>query len=555
VWWRDVSAINLGGQQITDALYYSAGRLVAGYFTVSIPNAQSTWPGYGVGDEPTAPNVFTPLTNVQAANFLLAIAEWDKIIAPNFLTTNDNTAPGAIRVGFSSSSELDDNTSAYAYTNDQLKYTSDNRTYDIWLNDDYISNTYDPTTSGFSTFLHELGHVLGLDHPFPGPNGSANPLPVQYDTRYYTVMAYDYPSASVLTTWFAGADGKPTNFTRFVAPTTPMVLDIYVAQNIYGADPTTAVGDTVYGFDQSAPTMKTIYDSGGVDTIDLGDHSRASLIDLNPGHYSSIDIYPVAQQIAAAEALFPAYVWGVAQFPDAFTWEDNLGIAYSTTIENVRAGSNNDTIQGNDAANNISGGGGNDSVSSGLGADTIDGGSGDNYLRGDDGNDSISGGTGFDDINGNKGDDTGSGGDGADWVVGGKDNDLLFGEAGNDLVYGNLGNDTCEGGDGDDIVRGGQGDDIVRGGNGGDYVSGDKGDDTVTGGAGADLFHTFGDAGIDRVTDFSAAEGDRVQLDPGTQYTLSQSGADTVISMTGGGQMILVGVQLSALPADWIFGA
>jgi Ca2+-binding RTX toxin-like protein len=64
------------------------------------------------------------------------------------------------------------------------------------------------------------------------------------------------------------------------------------------------------------------------------------------------------------------------------------------------------------------------------------------------------------------------------------------------------------------VVRGGQDDDIVRGGAGDDFVSGDRGADTVAGGSGADLFHTFGDAGLDRVTDFSLAEGDRVMLDP-----------------------------------------
>jgi hypothetical protein len=78
---------------------------------------------------------------------------------------------------------------------------------------------------------------------------------------------------------------------------------------------------------------------------------------------------------------------------------------------------------------------------------------------------------------------------------------------------------------------------------------------TVTGGAGADIFHTFGDAGIDRVTDFSLAQGDRVQLDPGTVFTVSQSGADTLITMVGGAQMILLGVQLSTLTPGWIFGA
>ena len=188
-----------------------------------------------------------------------------------------------------------------------------------------------------------------------------------------------------------------------------------------------------------------------------------------------------------------------------------------------------------------------------AGNDTLIGTTVVDYLRGDDGNDSISGGSLFDDANGNMGADTIHGNDGDDYSVGGKDDDVLFGDNGADIVWGNLGDDTCDGGDGNDQVRGGQGNDSVAGGAGDDFVSGDRGNDTISGGAGADLFHGSQDAGIDRVLDFSLAQGDRVQLDPGTTYTLSQVGADTVIDMGGGHQMILVGVQLSMLPDGWIF--
>ena len=163
------------------------------------------------------------------------------------------------------------------------------------------------------------------------------------------------------------------------------------------------------------------------------------------------------------------------------------------------------------------------------------------------------GGPAFDDINGNQGNDTAHGNSGDDWVVGGKDSDQLFGDSGDDIVWGNLGNDTLDGGTGADQVRGGQGDDVVNGGDGNDFVSGDRGNDTITGGAGADNFHGSQDAGIDRVLDFSLAEGDKVMLDPGTTFTVSQVGADTVIDMGGGHQMILVGVLMSSLPAGTIF--
>ena len=198
---------------------------------------------------------------------------------------------------------------------------------------------------------------------------------------------------------------------------------------------------------------------------------------------------------------------------------------------------------------------GQQTIQGGIGADTIAGGSGQTYLRGGDGGDVITGGSGFDDANGNMGADTIHGNAGDDYSVGGKDNDVLFGDAGNDIVWGNLGADTCDGGDGNDQCRGGQGDDSVTGGAGNDFISGDRGNDTVAGGAGADIFHTSQDAGIDRVLDFNLAEGDRVQVDPGTTFAVSQQGADTVIDLGSGNQMILVGVSMSTLTGTWIFGA
>ena len=118
-----------------------------------------------------------------------------------------------------------------------------------------------------------------------------------------------------------------------------------------------------------------------------------------------------------------------------------------------------------------------------------------------------------------------------------------------------MGSDTVFGGAGNDIIRGGQGSDLVQGGAGDDWLSGDRGDDVVTGGAGADVFHTFGDNGTDVVTDFNYAEGDRVQVDPGTSYTFKQDGDNVDIQMVGGGVMVLQHVQLSMLGSDWIFAA
>jgi Ca2+-binding RTX toxin-like protein len=229
----------------------------------------------------------------------------------------------------------------------------------------------------------------------------------------------------------------------------------------------------------------------------------------------------------------------------------------SPYADSFKTGASGAYLFGGGGSDSLSGLAGNDTLAGGTGDDTITDTSGSTYLRGDDGNDSVQGGSGFDDINGNKGNDTLNGGVGGDdWLVGGQGSDLITaGHVGGNILYGNIGNDTLNGDAGGEILRGGQDDDVIYGGAGDDWLSGDRGNDVVTGGSGADIFHTFGDAGGDRVLDFRYAEGDRLQLDPGTSYTVTQVGGDTVINMTGGGQMILVGVQLSSLPTGWIFGA
>ena len=46
--------------------------------------------------------------------------------------------------------------------------------------------------------------------------------------------------------------------------------------------------------------------------------------------------------------------------------------------------------------------------------------------------------------------------------------------------------------------------------------------------------------------------GDRVLVSEGATWTVSQQGADVVIDLTGGGKMILVGVQMATLTDGWI---
>lgn len=253
--------------------------------------------------------------------------------------------------------------------------------------------------------------------------------------------------------------------------------------------------------------------------------------------------------------------------------------AMPTALSTVLAGA--DTIVDGFTHAILRGYAGNDEMHGSAGADTLYGGTGDDTLttdfygsmtiqdgrsfqRGEEGNDSLVGGAHFDDLHGNQGNDTLRGSEGDDWVVGGKDNDVLYGDnsrylggvmqgPGADVIYGNMGSDTCYGGGGNDVIRGGQDSDLVFGEAGDDWISGDRGSDTMTGGDGADTFYVFAGSGLDQITDFSVAQGDRIQFEPGLAYTISQQGADTLIETATGERVLLTGVESSSLIGAWSF--
>lgn len=105
--------------------------------------------------------------------------------------------------------------------------------------------------------------------------------------------------------------------------------------------------------------------------------------------------------------------------------------------------------------------------------------------------------------------------------------DLIDVGDGNDKVHAGAGNDTILGGAGHDELGGGGGDDVLVGG---------EGYDDLTGGSGADTF-VFADAdalpgaSVDRILDFSRAQGDRIDL--------SAFGSFSLVDALGGNAMEL----------------
>ncbi|MES2722473.1 MAG: calcium-binding protein [Pseudomonadota bacterium] len=321
-----------------------------------------------------------------------------------------------------------------------------------------------------------------------------------------------------------------------------------------GAQSGAAAGDILIG----GAGDDTIYSFGGHDTLSGGPGD-----DLFRTQYDFfLSTEPPSAAVIEGGEGFDVLAYDKAA--GAVTIDAGLGVAGGDTFTGIESlvgspfgdsmagGGAGDILLGRNGDDTIDGRAGNDSIEGNVGNDLIFGGAGSNYLRGVEGDDSMVGGGDFDDMNGNTGADTLRGGEGFDWVVGGQGDDMLYGDVGGDVVYGNLGSDTCVGGDGVDWVRGGQANDSLDGGAGNDLLWGDRGDDTVTGGLGADTFHAFVGGGLDRITDFNAAQGDRLILDFAPPYTLRQEGADTVVDLGGVDRVVLVDVTLASLPAGWI---
>lgn len=216
-----------------------------------------------------------------------------------------------------------------------------NRIGDVWLQGGLVSDPNDggPTdpgnpdnsNGGFGrlTVVHEMGHVMGLKHPFEPPIS----FPVATDRHQYSVMSY---SNSVNAT---------SN------PATLMLYDILELQRKYGVNTDYRSGNDNYDFNSDNQYLQSLWDTGGTDTLNYTNMPLVVNADLRQGQYSTIG--------------------GQVHFL----------VPFGVDIENVRGGSNSDTLTGNELRNVMWGNGGDDVLVGKGGNDLLRGGAGNDTYR------------------------------------------------------------------------------------------------------------------------------------------------------------------------------
>jgi uncharacterized repeat protein (TIGR02543 family) len=170
---------------------------------------------------------------------------------------------------------------AYAYSYYPYSMTLFSLAGDVHLNPAYQysgeTNGWenDAGKHGYMSLIHEIGHALGLKHPFEG----SPTLPAAEDNTSHTVMTYTFTGYS------SG---------------TPMPYDLLALQYMYGSrakhpdDDTYAFTSRVDQFmvggltslDPSTATKQTIWDTGGSNTLDftsLSYDAGGYLLDLREG--------------------------------------------------------------------------------------------------------------------------------------------------------------------------------------------------------------------------------------------------------------------------------
>lgn len=191
--------------------------------------------------------------------------------------------------------------------------------------------TFADATHASLTLMHEIGHALGLKHPFSAPDANGNVEDPPYLTGSENATAWSVMSYS-------------SNSDQYHLQYSP--LDIAALQYLYGPSRTARTGDDTYRVSETEPNF--IWDGAGSDTLTAADCSKSCTLDLRPGYWGFV---------------------GTAK-ADQITAPGQITVNFGSTIESLVGSPFGDHLHGNEVDNRIEGGAGDDSLEGGAGIDT-----------------------------------------------------------------------------------------------------------------------------------------------------------------------------------------